>query len=484
MNNIIAIFLSLILLLIYAPVYGGDAVDRQRESLVLLARQGQLDQAVSGMTVLFDKNPQDVNVRGDLIILLIESKSVPKALTLFEEHPEYIYPDYVNYSIIGLYRKEGKTDLALSLMDRLLHFNPTHHRYQLKKSQLLIDAGEFEDAHALLTSLRPHLESDPDFREISSYLASSDGSWIEILNSNIHLASFTGEKNEAIRRQIKALRHLTAPFVATKIEAANPGVIDGPESAAVLMTKAALYLRWGKTAAESEEEKIFFALKALSLQFQALSLLNDISIFHQDIRNIQEDMVVSLNDAGMTAEALYLWDRLTGVEPVPPYVSQSAGSAALSLQDPEKAVHILEEVIRAAPDKHHAKVTLFYAYIEDEEFHQAAELAQTMVSEVPAMRVFTDSTVQYANPTYLDGVVLSILAKLYADQLAKARESIDEIKEKAPANDWFRQISGEVALARSHPRFALEEFSTASLLNAENKDAGDIVANKIIGINI
>ncbi len=471
MRNIIFIFLLLILLFISAPALANDIVDRQRETLVLLARQGQLAPAVSGLEELLDKHPEDAQVRADLIILLIENGNVPGALTLFEEHPEDIYPDYVNYSIIGLYRTEGKTELALSLLDKLLDFYPAHRRYQLKKAQLLIDIGKFDDAHTLLASLRPYLELDPDYREISFYLATSDGSWIEILDSSIHLASIADEKNEAVREQIRALRHLAAPFVASGIETANPNSVDRAESAAIFMTKAALYLRWGKTTAENEEEKIVFALKALSFQFQALSILNNSPKYHEDIRAIKEDMVVSLGDAGMSAEALYLYGQLTRVDPVPPYVSRSAGAAALSLQDPEQAVHLLEEVIRAEPDNHHAKVNLFYAYIEDEGFHQATELAQTMVSEVPAMRVFTDSAVQYANPTYLDGVVLSVLAKLYSEQLPDARTAIDELKGKAPANDWFRQISGEIALARTHPRFALEEFSTASLLNPENNDA-------------
>lgn len=471
MRNIIPIFLSFILLFISVPVRSDDTVDKQRESLVLLAKQGHLVTAISGMAGLFDQYPQDAKVRADLILLLIENDKLSEALAIFDKHPEYIYPDYVNYSVIWVYRKNGENELALALIDKLLQLNPTHHRYQLKKAQLLIDAGKFEDAHHILTSLKPHMASDQDFREISLYLATSDGSWIEILDSNIRLASFTSVKNEAIRGQIKALRHLAAPFAASKIEAAYPDIIDDVESAALLMTKSALYLRWGKTAADNEEEKIIFALKALFLQFQALSILGDNAKYHQEIRQIKKDMVVSLSDAGMKAEALYLWEQLTEVAPVPPYVNQSAGAAALSLEDPEKAVHLLKEVVRTEPNNHHAKVTLFYAYIEAEEFYQAKDLAQTMVSEIPTMRVFTDSAVQYVNPTYLDGVVLSVLAKLYADELAEAQDSIDEIKGKAPANDWFHQISGEVSLARAHPRIALEEFSIAALLNTENNDA-------------
>ncbi len=120
MRNIIPIFLCLVLLFVSAPVHCGETVDSQREALILLARQGHLVQAVSGMTELFDKYPRDVKVRADLITLLIESDNIPEALALFKEQPEYIYPDYVNYSIIGMYRKEGKTEPALSLIDKLL----------------------------------------------------------------------------------------------------------------------------------------------------------------------------------------------------------------------------------------------------------------------------------------------------------------------------------------------------------------------------
>ena len=482
-NNIFIASILLLLLLISSPAYGGDTIDEQRESLVLLARQGHLVSAISDMTELFNKYPQDLKIRADLITLLIWNDNVPEVLTLFEEYPEYAYPEYVRSLMIGVYRKEGKTESALSLVNELLILNPTHHKYQLKKAQLLIDAGEFADARDILAILRPQMASEPDYHKIALYLATSEDKWIEALDSGLQLVSFEDEKRNAIKKQIKALRHLAAPFGASKIEIINPDIIDPAESAAILMTKAALYLRWGKTTAENEEEKFIFALKALSFQFQALAVLGNDSIYHENIRKIKEDMVVSLNDAGMAVEALYLYGQLVKMEPVPPYVSQSAGTAALSLQDPEEAVHLLEQVTQAEPDNHHTKVILFYAYIEAEYFQQAAELAKTMMHEVPAMRVFTDSAVQYANPTYLDGVVLSILAKLYSDQLAEARIEIDDVKEKAPANDWFRQISGEVALARAHPRLALDEFSAASLLNSENNDARAGQASALLQIN-
>jgi len=169
------------------------------------------------MTELHEQYPDDVKLRSDLIVLLSWNGDDGLALKLFEEDSTIIYPDYALFLVAGLYRQQGKSQLARVLLDKLLLQKSNNERYQLLKAQLLIDSNKLPEARKVLSTLTPELRGESDYHKIDFYLESSDNNWLEALGAALYLAAFPAEKNEAVRGQVVALRSLAAPFVASKI---------------------------------------------------------------------------------------------------------------------------------------------------------------------------------------------------------------------------------------------------------------------------
>jgi biofilm PGA synthesis protein PgaA len=358
---------------------------------------------------------------------------------------------------------------ALEGLQQLHREHPTDEKIVADLLSVLVWAGQAEEAIRIYEESNQHVL--PNYAKlflVQAYTETGD------LKSSLELidALIQANPDEAglQLRKSQLLIDLGAPFAAENILEKNRNVTD-LDLVPVLSLKGVLYLRWSTTVAKNEGEKRIFALKALSYQFQAISLLKNGVGARNQIRAIELDIVVSLSIAGLFEEAFALYDRLQVERKVPAYVSLAAANTLLQLKKPEEAVELLLQVIEEEPGNANGLSMLFYGYIESEAFREAEELAENMANERPPTRTFLDSTVQYPNYGYLDGVVLSVLAKLYSDRLAAAWDEVQKLVENAPANSWFRQVSGETALARSLPRLALKEFRTARMLDPENAHA-------------
>lgn len=452
----------------------GDYSDSEelRVHYVEQAKKGEIADAIVGLEALKKTYPRSESIHADLITLYTWNENHHNAIELYETNRGFNYPEYALLALAQGYRNMGNPEAALAIVDQLLKTQPENHPYLLKKAQLLVDLEEYVAAQFLLTTLAPYISTSRDFQSVANYLAESEQDWLQILANTSQKSPEISENPEFISLQIKSLKNLAAPFAAAAIGLNYPEAIGKNEKIELLIDQAALFLRWQKTAAESDEEKFYFALKALSLQLQALSFLDKtIPAELLTIRRLQEDMVVSLTDIGQAQAAIHLYANLETEREVATHAQLAYASAHLMEHQPAKAASILQDLLKNSPDNHQAKISLFYAFIESEKFEEAEGLAKQLLVDTPAMTSYTDSTAQYANPQYLDGLILSVLVKLYGGQLSDAQKAMTDIVENASANSWFRQVNGEIAQARSLPRDALGEFHIATLLDPKNNDA-------------
>lgn len=472
-----------ILLSIITPAYCIDNIDKLRVKAVIEARDGNTQLAIEHLERLYLSTPQDIPLRSDLIILYSWNEEYQKAINLYQQYQADTYPEYIHTASIANYRHLGETSKALTAIAYLLEKTPNNPSYLLKKAQLQVDNNLPDKARQTIDQLLSSGKDSADLRKVLAYLNANQNNWIGSLQDYQYILDNSPNDREGVRGTVQSLVQLGAPYAATTFTTPSKNLFDNKELANILVVKGALLLRWSSYSSKNKEESFLYASQALLLQIQALALLQKIENTASQERNIQQDMVVSLKNLESFQASTSLFEQLHDMAKVPPYVSHAAATSYLGLKKPKQAITLLQDILQVEPDNYNAKQTLFYSYIEDEDYNAAYALVDQEIQQQPQFLQFKGSTEQYSHNRYLDVVVLSTQARLYGDQLKKAWESAESLSNEAPANDWLMQVAGEAALARGWPRKAYNKYHTASLLNPENNDTLEGMAQSLLQQN-
>ncbi len=156
-------------------------------------------------------------------------------------------------------------------------------------------------------------------------------------------------------------------------------------------------------------------------------------------------------------------------EKVPGYALETVAGAMLSQREPEQALDLYREAIRLNPKSYNARVGLFFALIETENFSGARKLIDKMVTEQPLWIYPGGMRAPRANWRRQTTEVYAALGHTYADELAEADKKFTAMANEAPANpDLLREL-GSVYLSRGWPRRAQETIELGQALQPKHR---------------
>lgn len=468
----IVIHTAFLLVVMSSYTWASSELDRLREAEVIKAREGRLEESIATLEKYRIEHPQNIPLLSDLIVLYGWSGAHDKVVELFSQDPSQTFPDYVHPTVLRSYRELGQSDKALELVNFQIQRGSEDEGLLLTKIQLLVDLGEYEEAHRLLDSLEDKDDTNSDRSRVAGYLYSAQGEWLRALRQYQGILARNPGDPEAIVGQVKALLNLGAPHAAEKHATAHAELIDLVTKVNILRAKAALMLRWSSHAYDKVTEDLKLTASALTLHLIALDMLPPDQHYDDLRRLIEYDMVVAFSYLRhLYKEGYALYQLLLEEGDVPPYVTQAGAQSLLGLRRPEEAIPLLEKVLEADPDNYEALLILFYALIENERFNEAYDLVERRIARTPKFKTFPDSPTQYRNDERLDLEIIAAQARLYGDQLSDAWERISILRDAAPANNWLVNVAGEIAMARDWPRQAYTYFQTAHLLNPDTLSA-------------
>ncbi len=448
----------------------GTTGDRH-EKAVLLARKGQLKQAVLQLEKLHAQNPADDSITNDLIVITGWAHRYTEAVTLFEKKKPGTYPEYVRYTMVNVYRGLRKPKTGLQLLDKLLHHHPDNIAWQLRKALLLIDIKDLDQAEKILSSLADKAANLKDFHLASAYLHESRKDWPAALGDYENGLALLPEDSLLRRKEILTLNQLRAPAAALNHVDKQLQLLKKPELARLLTGRAAQLLRWSTDAQRDFGETRLFSMQALALQLESLALLADAPKTGKQQRQISLDMLISLRNLRRMDNLQSLYAMLAEKGPMPNYTQQALADSLLASHKPNQASIIYKKLVDKNPKNYQASQGLFYAYVEEEDFPHAYALIDSMAKHEPRDLSFWDSKTKYPNEQSMDLQVTAAQARFYGDQLEKAYHSLDTFVNRAPANNWLHEIRGQIANARDWPRHGLDDFQIATLLAPESLDA-------------
>lgn len=443
----------------------------KHDEAVALARAGNHSEAIRILQDLQRQQPHNQLVMSDLIVIYTWNGQHENACELYEQSRPESFKPYVHRAILESYRRLGKPEKAVTVLDYLLSMEPNSVELQKTKVILLIDQLQLETARQLLTGLADKNGKDADYYSKSALIYGSDEDWVRALAEYQTMQTLAGEKESAIRQQFATLMHLRAAQAATDLFEKNRDIFTEDDRAHLLLNQAAEKLRWSTDMASNFTETETLAIQALAKQMEALELLGANSHQPQWSFPVIHDIIITLRNLRQMNDVERIYHSLNMMQEVPEYVKDAAAGAKLANKKPDEARKLYQELLESTPDIYQQQIGLFYSDVELEDFDGAYALIDSMHKKEPIYQTGKNKTQLSPNDRYISIDVLSIMARYYADELKTAWSRANELVQNAPSNSWLWEVRGQIANSRQWHHQALYDYHYASLLEPKSLNA-------------
>jgi biofilm PGA synthesis protein PgaA len=442
-----------------AALLAGRAVHAQtaeREAAVLLARRGELEPAIARLTDLHRRYPADVSTASDLAVVLHWAGRNAEALEVFAAIGPEAAPAYALLVGARAARAAGRLDLADAYLARGAERFPAERGWSTTRVLVLVDQGRLDEARDLAETLAETAPTDREIVLVQAYVYRQAGDWPDALRLYSEVLRQAPDHREALNGRAMALQALGAPFRAEELARGEPGVLDAAERARVAGSRSAMLLRWSQLASDDPRAGLAVTDRAITELERRVAALRAEPGLADAARRARFDLLVAYRDRQRMAEAVATYEDLRREAVVPPgYARLSAAAAYLYLEQPEAAADLYRAVLAESPRDYEARLGLFYALVELEQYGDAYAVIDGLDRDEPPFRAYADTRATFENSRKLDTALVAGLARYYGDQLAEAWERISALAESAPANTWLQASAASVARSRGWPRRAL-----------------------------
>lgn len=444
-----------------------DTLSQQRDRAVHLARDGQFAEAIERLNRILAGAPDDLVTRADRATVLHWAGRDAEALEAGGGIPLDSLPIYSLEALGRAARNMDRPDDALRYYGAALAQEPSRMESGIGYALALVEADRPAEA---LPRVRALLAQHPDSVDVVMAGAHVHQALDDPLQSAALLRrvlELDPEHAEAYRLEALRLGEIGATFLAVRRAEARPDLFSTDDLARLRADRAATAVRFSDVAPRHSDDRYVAVDRALTLLDEAIAEAPADAGFARD--RIRFDRVLALaarnrmNDVVREVDAL----EAEGVE-LPPYVLLVAGDAHLTLRNPEKAREHFARSLAAWPESVDARIGLFYAMIEAEDFGPAFAVIDSLVVDEPAWRHPPAPRGARENPSRVDAEVTAALGRSFAGMLPDAQVRLEAMSALAPMNAAIRQELGSVYLWRGWPRRAEEEFDLALAVDPDH----------------
>lgn len=205
---------------------------------------------------------------------------------------------------------------------------------------------------------------------------------------------------------------------------------------------------------------------------EALAMLDILEVEMSDPRPAQELKVRALRDRVRMREAVALYHQLefSGTA-MSPETRAAAADALLYLREPEQARDLYLSVLEEKPDFHDARLGLYYAYLESEDFDQAQATLDEALAREPEYLFPEYVSLRRYNDRHRELQRARAMFLAYDNRPAEALKAQQPLLMAAPMDPWLRANRATVYGFRGWPRRSLEEFDWLLAAEPQVRDA-------------
>ncbi|RME32884.1 MAG: poly-beta-1,6 N-acetyl-D-glucosamine export porin PgaA, partial [Gammaproteobacteria bacterium] len=240
----------------------------------------------------------------------------------------------------------------------------------------------------------------------------------------------------------------------------HPAAADRALEQALRADLAAQTIRWGELPPPTPARRFEDTDRALARLDAACRCDWDrLDLSLHANRRLLFDRMIALRDRVRMAEVErhYRQLREAGIE-LPDYVLLAAGDALLYLRRPEEAGALYRRVLDHDPRNYNARLSLFYALVEQERHYEALELIDALAASEPVWRRTEDGRGHLQNPRRFTADLTAAMARAYADDLQAAEARLEAMLDLGPENTELQQELATVWRWRGWEKRAYETY--------------------------
>jgi biofilm PGA synthesis protein PgaA len=439
-------------------------ISEQRERAVATARSGQLEQAIAELQRLDAATP-DMRTTHDLIVVLTWAGRIDDALNIYEQRGIAANaPDYVQAAVARAYRSRGAHAQAERISRNALEKNPGAPAWTILLALVMTDQGRAADADRLLQGLTEKNPDNTDAWLARGYAARTLGQPYAAMRAYAEVRRLQPQNAEAARELQNILLELRAPYAAAAQTPAAPPAIRARQAASMV--------RWGADVPADNGQSRFAKTDAAIRRLENLIVetQRQSPVDRTLLWNLERDRAVALRNRERWGDTLAAVEALRAAgDVIPSYVRLAEADALLALHQPERARSAYQDVLAGDKNNREARIGLFYAEIETENFAAAFANVDALASAEGPRRDTPGRSRPEPNDDWLGAQILAANARHYADMHSEAWDRLLPLAQRAPGLGYLRSALGSVAAARGWPRLAEEEVRIAASLAPEDR---------------
>jgi biofilm PGA synthesis protein PgaA len=439
-----------------------------------LSSQGKNQEAQRIFENLLAANPDNLNLFYDFLVILIRGNHKQQVMNLLPKVDFEKAPAYVLEALGDAARSLRDFNNSIKLYRASVRRFPKRLSSKLGLIYALTDAGYTRMALKLIKRLRVHQPQNLQVLFAYAYIHRARGEYVDALNIYEDMLLIAPDNKDVIYLRILTVADMGAPHRAVELAKQVPNLFTTQEWYRFLSARITMNLRWSGFAPEKESER--FAETDLTLE----RLDNEQRFIYATggqknqrlINYLRFDRISALRNRSKMREILIEYQHLLKDKvDIPCYVLIPIGDAYIYLEEPEKSRDIYLETLNKCPKNFNARMSLFYAYIETEEWDKAFKTIDSLNAEQVEWRHSKSRKKVGENPRKLQTEMTATMARAYADRPDLAQKRLEEMLGIAPANTSIRQALATIYLWRGWPEKALEEYDITLAHEPEFTDA-------------
>ena len=428
-------------------------------------------------------------------------------------------PSYVLQAAAKSARRQGLFELAETLYRSGIKRFPEQLDFNLGLVLTLTDKSRYDEALQLVTEYQRRWPNNRFYRLANAYLAEKQENLYQALKIVQAELAREPRSQEALSYKKQLLKTLAALdqlryqprgamtleqnalFLKLRDDQNNDQAVDGkkaliledlgaadralikikshPEEykpsdiSRIRVKEGGLRVRWGQMPSAFEREKKRETQEAIEQLLDNLGALKANKKTNASyILQTRFDLMVAWRNNHEMEKVIHEYHLLAdeGWTIFPSYVLEALADAWLYCKKPEIARNIYTEIIRQQPDNFNARLGLYYASLEGEDFENANRIAKETRNGQEPWDYSDGSRDGRSNSKKSVADLLFGMNLYYRDELPEADEYLSSLHESAPANTDIIKALGIVYRGRGWPRRSLETLQLGLGLEPDNLD--------------
>ena len=456
--------------------------DADYSAAIEAARAGNPDAALPVIEQRYRAEPTNSSVIYDYILVLGWAKRLMEALSVYELLPPGDRPTYLETAIARDYRDTGAYDKALMLYRQGRARYPQELAFAIGEILTLTDSGHADEAAAEAGEFLAANPNDIELLSAAIYASAATTHYGDTVALAERMLVIAPEDRDALRARAFALRGQGQFMAALERAEQSASAFSPAELRSLIGDQLAALVRAGENPAANDAERRAATDAAI------LELDRRIAIWEAEgqgdtpeARTARFDRILALEDGARTDEVIGEYNTLLseGVE-LPAYALKAVADAYARRREPENARRLFDLALAANPKDFNARVGLFYAELESEDFEAAFQTIDALAAEQTPSLEAVGQAPATPNPAWLRANLIAALARFYAGDTAEAQRRVTEMTVLAPNDVSLRQALGTILLGRGKPHAADRQFANGQIILPGDIDLAASRANVAI----